>query len=243
MKSLLAHHIPGLLHKNYTRFIVLTRSRTGSNMLISCLNSHPAIHAESEIFARLNGRSNEEILDSVFCRQGRSIKAVGFKIFYYHPLDDEQKQIWQTLRIMEGLHVIHLKRRNILRTLVSRKIAGRRDVWSSLDEEGTGGAADKQVEFTPAELLEGFNQTRCWETSYDSLFSGTSKLNVFYEDLVKGLNEQYRKVTDFLQLAFHPPRTRFERQNPEPLRALIRNYDELQHEFRQTEWSDFFDEA
>jgi LPS sulfotransferase NodH len=243
MKLLLAHRIPGLMHKDYTRFIVLTRSRTGSNMLISCLNSHPAIHAESEIFARLNGRSNEEILNEVFCRRGRSIKAVGFKIFYYHPLDDERKHIWPILQSMEGLHVIHLKRRNVLRTLVSRKIAVRRDIWSSLDEKGSGCAAEKQVEFTPAELADGLSQTRNWETNYESLFSGTSMLSVFYEDLVKGLHEEYRKITDFLQLAFHPPRTEFERQNPEPLRDLIRNFNELQREFQQTEWSTLFDET
>mgnify|MGYP006437466411 CR=1 FL=1 len=41
-------------HENFTKFIVLSRSRTGSNLLISMLNSHPNISAEGEKFSRLN---------------------------------------------------------------------------------------------------------------------------------------------------------------------------------------------
>ena len=43
-------------HEDYVPFIVLTRSRTGSNLLVSFLNGHPDIFCEGEIFARMAGR-------------------------------------------------------------------------------------------------------------------------------------------------------------------------------------------
>ncbi|WP_280564143.1 hypothetical protein [Chromohalobacter sp. 48-RD10] len=72
----------------YRKFIVLTRSRTGSNLLVSLLNSHPNISADGEIFSKLNGRDYKRIISNAFSRQPRYIKAKGFKIFYYHPQDD-----------------------------------------------------------------------------------------------------------------------------------------------------------
>lgn len=111
---------------DYKRFIVVTRSRTGSNLLISFLSSHPNVRAQWEIFNKLNGRSYKDILTSAFDKQPYYIRASGFKIFYYHPEDAQDREypdIWQSLRNMKDLKIIHLKRRNILRTLISRKIA------------------------------------------------------------------------------------------------------------------------
>lgn len=42
--------ISALWFSDFKRFIVLSRSRTGSNMLISYLKSHPIVYAECEIF-------------------------------------------------------------------------------------------------------------------------------------------------------------------------------------------------
>lgn len=230
-------------HRDYRRFIVLTRSRTGSNMLISCLGSHPAIHAESEVFQRLNGRACAEILDTVFGEHPRRIRAVGFKIFYYHPLDDPHAGIWEILPAMRELHVIHLRRRNLLRTLVSRKIAGVRDIWSSLEEgqsDHTIGA--KEVTMTVDELRAGFRQTREWEKEYLRMFRVQPLLEVIYEDFVADPEVQFRRITDFLGVRYRPPQTSLRRQNPEPLRRLLSNFDELARAFAGTEWAAFFDD-
>jgi len=232
-------------HREYRRFIVLTRSRTGSNMLISCLGSHPAIHAEGEIFQRMNGRTSGEILDAVFGDRPRRIRAVGFKIFYYHPLDAPRVGVWDVLQAMRELHVIHLRRRNLLRTLVSRKIAGARDIWCSLDEDRAGGVeAGKQVTMTADELRAGFRQTREWEDECLRMFRVQPLLEVVYEDFVADPQVQFRRITDFLGLPYRPPQTSLRRQNPEPLRRLVINFEELAREFSGTEWAAFFsDEA
>ena len=119
-------------HDNFVRFIVLTRSRTGSNLLLSFLNSHPNIFCESEIFAKLDGANPISRLLAVFAKQPRHIRAKGFKIFYYHPLDAKADELWRVLEQRNEIRVIHLRRENILRTLLSRKIASIRGSWTEL---------------------------------------------------------------------------------------------------------------
>lgn len=72
---------------NHGKFIVLARARTGSNLLISLLNSHPNIYVESEIFAMKPREGIDGRLRKVFSKQPGFIMAKGFKVFYFHPND------------------------------------------------------------------------------------------------------------------------------------------------------------
>ncbi len=98
VSTLLHRLLSPIGHRSYRRFVVLTRDRTGSNMLIQSLNSHPNIAADYEIFGKLNGESEKTILDRSFSKQPFYIKAKGFKIFYYHPQDADSSPIWRCLR-------------------------------------------------------------------------------------------------------------------------------------------------
>lgn len=229
-------------HSDFQRFIVLSRSRTGSNMLISFLNSHPNVHTEVGIFGNLNGRSYKDILAKVFGKQPYYIKSKGFKIFYYHPQDDDSGDLWDSLVNMDGLCVIHLKRRNILRVLISRKIAGYEDVWESTSTKGLDARRNKAVTFTVDELEEGFKQTRDWENGGDEKFREHPLLSIYYESLVNDPEGAFSKITDFLGVRYVPPETKLRRQNPERLRNIVINYDELKLAFTGTEWQTFFDE-
>lgn len=230
-------------HSDFQRFIVLSRSRTGSNMLLSFLNSHPNIHAEGEVFNRLNGRSYREILSRVFADQPSRILAKGFKIFYYHPLDDDSCAIWQDLAALDNLRVIHLKRKNILRTLISRKIAGYHDIWVDKATDCNDNVDKrKAVSFSPKELRRGFEQTRQWEASGAQRFAGHPLLSVYYEDLARQPEAVFSKITDFLGVSYARPKTALKKQNPERLRDLLVNYRELKEAFSGTEWQEFFEE-
>jgi LPS sulfotransferase NodH len=231
-------HVSG--HLNFRRFIVLTRSRTGSNMLISFLNSHPHIYAEGEIFNRLHGRNHLDILSRAYGEQAPHIKAKGFKIFYYHPLDDPTSQVWDSLMNLDPLWVIHLKRRNILRTLVSRKIAGLRDVWTARSDEGRNLDSKKAVTFTVQDLDEGFKQTREWEIEGEKKFEKDRLISVYYEDLISNPESTFKQITDFLGVEYVTPKTILRKQNPESLKKLITNYNELKNAFSETEWQPFF---
>lgn len=228
-------------HSNYKRFIVLSRTRTGSTMLNTFLNSHPNIHAEWEIFHTLNGRNYKDILAKAFSKEPYYIKAKGFKIFYNHPLDDESNDIWDNLMDMDNLSVIHLKRRNIFRTLISWKIANIQDVWSVTSSDRNT-SKNKAVTFTAKELEEGFEQTRMWKKCGDEMFKNNPLVSVYYEDLVNDPEDIFGQITDFLGVRYVQPKTNLKKQNPERLRDLVMNYDDLKSAFYETEWQSFFEE-
>jgi LPS sulfotransferase NodH len=93
--------------KEYTRFIILSRSRTGSNFLRGLLNAHSKVIAYSEMFKNnqviewgfpgyndtkatlaLFQKDSVEFLEKkVFTKYPRKTAAVGFKLFYYHAND------------------------------------------------------------------------------------------------------------------------------------------------------------
>ena len=229
-------------HSDFRHFIILTRSRSGSNMLVSFLNSHPNIRADGEVFSKLNGRRHEAIFAKAFSKQPKYIKAKGFKVFYYHPLDDDSDVLWEYLTSLDGLRVIHLRRRNILRTLISRKIAGIHDVWRVPSTEKHKTVKKTSVTFTPAELEEGFRETRKWEEEGDTMFAKNRMVSVCYEDLVDDPERQFHGITDLLGVHHIKPTTNLIKQNPESLRDLVANYDELKSEFHGTEWQIFFED-
>lgn len=227
-------------HTNYKRFIILARSRVGSNLLTSYLNFHPSISAEGEIFQRLNEKNYSEILLKVFSKQPLYIRARGFKIFYYHPNDDDTQEIWRLLGNIKDLHVIHLKRRNILRTLISQKLAENQDTWVKTATDNVN--SHKSVEFGKEGLERAFKQTRLWESNGEARFQHHPFLTVYYEDLVNELASTMKKVYSFLSLRYVQPKTFLKKQNPEALRELLQNYDRLKQAFYGTEWQEFFEE-
>lgn len=227
---------------NYIPFIVLSRSRTGSNLLISFLDSHPNIYARDEVFGWLHGKTPRQALEEFYCRQPPYIKAAGCKIFYYHPQDEDSGEIWKRLMDMRKLRVIHLKRDNILRTLLSRKIAGRQDTWKDTQSESNL-TKKKWVFFTFNELKQGFEQTRHWEIEYQNLFSSHPMINISYEDLIRNPENEFKRITDFLFVSAWIPQTSLKKQNPEPASRLIVNYEELKNAFAGTKWERFFEDS
>lgn len=229
-------------HSDFKHFVLLSRSRTGSNMLVSYLNSHPNIRMKGEIFGWLKGKNYKDILAKLFDKQPYYIKAIGCKIFYYHPHHYESNDIWDELISMSNLSVIHLKRRNILRTLVSRKIAGIQNVWVAGSSNGGEPDSSKAVSFTMEELEKDFKQTRDWEKSGDEMFCKHPLLSVYYEDLVIDPQGVLGNIMDFLDVKDMQLTTKQRRQNPERLRDLVINYDELKSAFSGSKWELFFDE-
>jgi LPS sulfotransferase NodH len=133
----------------YERFMILSDARTGSNLLVQALNSHPNIVCFREIFNfewpgvdfNVEGHNSHDadslrlrntdpprfLREQVFGDHVADAKAVGFKFHYDHLWAFEG--LVQHLVADEGLRVIHLVRRNALRSLVSRMIADQTGRW------------------------------------------------------------------------------------------------------------------
>jgi LPS sulfotransferase NodH len=246
-------------HSDYTRFVILARSRVGSNLLRGLLNSNPQIAAfgetfrsgevfdwdhlgqfQSEDFRRLIGRDPVTFLqDHVFGLYPRSIKAVGFKLFYYHAQQEPFSSVWPYLRDQRDLHIIHLKRRNILETHVSRKRAARNDQWVN-----TNGTREKDVALVLdyAECLEDFTRTRGWESQYDDYFREHPLIEVVYEDMATNYQAEMNRIHSFLNIPSGDVRPSTFKQASEPLSQGIANYKDLKERFSGTPWQAFFAE-
>ena len=224
--------------KEYKKFIIISRSRSGSFLLITLLDSHPAIEAKGELFVRLNGRSCKEVWKETFCRKQRKIKYVGFKLFYYHPVDSSDREVWNFILNDPSIRIIHLTRNNLLRTIVSRKIAAKTEVWRQLQKENLS-IEDKKVEIAYDECLAEFKKTKNWEYETEIRFKDHPYLQITYEELTDERENTMRRIFRFLEMEDYPVSTPMVKQNNEPLSDLIINYDALVTSLKQTEWAHF----
>jgi LPS sulfotransferase NodH len=230
--------------RNYVKFIILTRSRTGSNLLVDYLNSHRRVFARNEIFRRLEGREYQALWRSLFGKHPSHIRAVGCKIFYDHPLDAADNGVWDALERDRTIRVIHLVRENILRSVVSQRIAEKNNDWFQKRKRkpAPAGAEEKRIRLDFAELLREFEQTTQWQRQGEARFKEHDSLKISYEELTRDADTAFARVCRFLGLDYRRPATSFKKQNPEQLSALVENFGELRERFRGSRWQEYFEE-
>jgi LPS sulfotransferase NodH len=251
----------GLLesHKDYTRFIILGRYRSGSNYLRGLMNSHSQIVVLGELFqnektigwAYPGYRQSRHVLNlfhdqpvkflqtRVFRRFPREVQAVGFKIFYYHAQTDNWKPVWTYLIENETIKVIHIKRKNILKTHLSRKLAALTDTWVD-----TSGSKDsiRQVSLDYEECLQDFVRTREWEETHDQTFAKHPLVQVCYEDLARDYGSELNRIQEFLGVRIETLKPETFKQSNRPISDSISNYYALKQEFIGSPWELFFED-
>jgi hypothetical protein len=278
----------------YVRFIIVCDARTGSNMLVQALNSHPRIVCFREIFnwqlpavdyaadgfgtsatedvALRQGDPARFLRTRVFAAHDPATAAVGFKFPYPH--------FWgypgmrERLAADAALRIIHLQRRNAFRSLVSRKIALATERWAEdpqfdlrrrLTPSRLGAAARDPfgavartwrrrrarsaaherkhgLAITPEECDEHFYRLSREVSGYDETFAAHEKITVWYEDLVESRDDVLETAQRFLGVEPQSLTITLRRQNPEPLRELVANYDALRARFAGTPHAMYFDE-
>jgi LPS sulfotransferase NodH len=242
----------GLLkHNGYTKFVVITRPRTGSNLLINGLRTHPEMQVFGELFrggvseavkGSVRQSASTFFEESVFKHYPKSIKSVGFKIFYHHPVWDEAGGVWRHLCQMDDLRVIHLRRANLLRNFVSMKIAQKTDIWKESGETANP-ASDKRVEISAEECIAFFDRATAQEQETDEKFVARPLMRISYEELANGYDEVMRGVQAFLGVRQINLASMTRKQNPEALRHLILNYEEIMRSLTGTRWEAFLADA
>jgi len=163
--------------------------------------------------------------------------AVGFKIFYYHAREGTWEAVWPYLIGHPEIRVLHMKRRNILATHLSRKRAEITDSWVN-----TTGAKEvaPAVVLDYEECLMDFEETRSQEEENDKIFCGHPMLEVVYEDLAGDYDKEMRRIFKFLDLKPEPVRPKIFKQSQRSLSESISNYAELKQKFEGTRWTGFF---
>jgi len=247
-------------HRAYTRFVVLGWYRTGSNLLVSLLNSDPAVVAYSELFsprgvfwgnpvyAPSSTKSAPRddapafLRDVVYRPYPRRVGAVGFKLFYPQLILRPVPGLLEGLVAGDDLRVIHLRRRNVFRSMVSNAVAKKTGAMASISAEDAARAEAEAapLRFTPEECETYFTQLAERAERCESLFPAESVVNVAYEDLVADRDAEVGRVREFLGLPRRPTTTRLVKQSRRPLRDAVENFDELARHFAESPWAAFF---
>jgi LPS sulfotransferase NodH len=225
-------------HPIHQRFAIVGNARTGSNFLLDGLKTSPSVRTYHEIFADHNrkvGKDFDKILSTVFAYESKSTQVVGFKVFYNHLTEEE----WSKLVAYKDLKVIHLLRRNRLRTVISLEIAFKTGEWTK-SKNNSSGPREKRVRLEPSKLIKRLEQIEEGECATRVRFLDREILDIFYEDLVQNPKQTFAIVGAYLGVGgIDPDRIRLRKQNPESLRQLIVNYDEVEAVLKNTRFAEY----
>jgi len=242
-------------HRSYIKFVIIATHRTGSNYLSCLLNDHPEVFSLGEVFnlPTIWGQpGNPEINHSrilkifrnllpvsflrlyVYGKYPDLVKAVGFRYFYSQA--DTFQSVTDYLRSQSDVKVIHLKRRNLLDSYVSLNLAKSSGVWSS---EKPPGKLRKLV-INPKDCLDYFEKSSRLITKYDRLFAKSSRIDIYYEDLLRKKASQIRKILKYLGILDRKLTCNLIKQNTRSFDEVVVNYKILKKYFRGTRWEGFF---
>lgn len=228
-------------HRNYRKFVVLGHARTGSNYLLGGIKNSASVRMHHEEFAghkREIGQGFDEILSRLFSPEVKQIKAVGFKLFYYHLTEDE----WEKLMSDADIAFIHLTRRNYLRTIVSLDIAFKTKQWG-LSADRRQEQKPKTITLDPATLVARIEEIKRYEEVARERLQGRQVLELVYEELVENPTQEFERIGGFLGIKGVSDRDiSYVKQNPEPLENLIINYDEVYALLVETKFAAFLNE-
>jgi LPS sulfotransferase NodH len=200
--------------------------------------AYPGYQQTDRMMEQMQGDPVAFMEQSIFRPFPGDIRAVGFKIFYYHARGNGWERVWDHLQTQTTLRVLHIKRRNLLKTHLSRRRAAQTDVWT--DTSGSSQSIEP-ITLDYDECLADFRQTRAWEEEYDARLADHPRIEIIYEDLAGDYETEMRRIQDFLGVPYRRLEPNTYRQSNEPLHQAIANYDELRARFSGTPWEAFFE--
>lgn len=247
---------------NLVKFAILTQARTGSNMLVSLLNSHPKIQcfgealnpnssfgyenwAQKSLLRKISNKylrdyHVEKYLDSLLSvKSPEDIRATGFKVIYPGQFDR-----WSNLRYYwrsQDFKIISLTRQNLLRKYVSSRIANVENTWSTQKHRGKVVSINIDINDLNRHMLR-------FETIYkliDSLTIEFRGIKITYEELSKNRERCLKTISEYLGTEDFKMETltaKTVKQNPARLAELIENFDEVCAALEDTQYKWFLDE-
>lgn len=243
----------------YRRFVIVGTARTGSTLLLNLLNASPHALSFGELFrgdgrigwdtepfqtyqsARLARLIEDDPLRflaaEVFRKWPGEVRAVGFKIFYYHARTGRQAAVWDAIRDDPDIILIHIKRVNLLEQYLSLMVAHATNVWSVSNRPA---AEPAPIVLDPPSCRRHFEEVRAYEHACEALFAGRDPETVTYEELVADRGAAMGRIYERLGLPIEPGEARIVKQRTRSLRHAIANYNELGDFFSGSEWEWLF---
>jgi LPS sulfotransferase NodH len=237
------------------RAVVLTTQRSGSTFLVECLRSHPEIECSGEI---LNGQPDHPVppfrgplkkfkkalriaytgawmpgrwLDAFYSRGSAKVRC--FKAMYNQLSRPFAMHYFDR---NEDIRVIHLRRHNMLKVHVSTLLMDEREQL-----QATAPAEAVWIRVDPAKAIASMRKARAYYDSFDQAFAKHPRLQVAYEKLFDGpylQEETGRRICEFLEVPYHRMQSKLTKLNPDSLRDMVTNYDELADAISRTEFAE-----
>lgn len=212
-----------------TRFVVLSHGRSGSTLLVDLIASHSGVHCDQEIL------SHPLLVTSALRHVEQRARlfgslAYGFKL---RPNHFATQQIEDPARFMRRLHddgwrVVHLVRRNVVRTALSFLRVQQTGVFH---QRARGGAVERyRFHVDPEALIAGAEQVEHEQGVELAALEGIPRLTLHYEDdLLDAASQQaaLNRLFDYLELSSVTVSSEFVRLTGDRLAEVIANYDEV----------------
>ena len=244
-----------------TPFVILCAARTGSTMLRHMLNSHPDVCCHGEVMtgrgldgfvgldrqeappltrALMDLRRSDprRFLEERVFDAGRA-RAVGFKIKYEELLRPDYAWLLEWLKNHREIRVIHLRRENRLKRLISEVTATRVYKLYNVTSEAERPVAAK-ISLSPQECLEDFARTEERETLFQRHVRHHETLQTTYEAIVSDRDDVRRRLTEFLGVSPTVLTTPTLKLNPDDLRDVLDDYETLAAALRGTRFAVYF---
>lgn len=238
------------------KFIVLAGRRSGTTLLVTCLDSHPQIDCTKEVFDthrkfkyfqvdrrtglfyRYRSASIKRQFDYIF-RRKPLIEA--FLAEIYRPIEGmkaigsrlsygqarKYPQILDWVTANEAA-VIHLIRANPIKAIVSQFTAKKRHTYHT-----TSQVKRVTVRLQPQKLQRSVAKRLREIEMYRAMFKDGRYHEVYYESLVADRDGETRRILDFLHIdQFVPLTTNLVKQNPDSLQDILENYAEIAQVFK-----------
>lgn len=236
-------------------FVVVSQQRSGSHMLMNMLNSHPAVHCNSDLMTedvRAHGaewafaeglRLPPKYPERSPLPPGKAPEIVGFLV-------KMKQDLHRHFREHSELKFILLQRRNRLATLLSYIVSGKLGTYPdpkdgiSLRQAAARREKLKPQRISPGEAEAFFEKWAAMTEEVERCLEGADWLRVAYEDLMSEPERTMRAVYGHLEVPWHDigfgPGWGGLKLDPRPLDEAIRNYRELKEYFSGTPWESFF---
>lgn len=237
------------------RFVLIGHERSGSNLLVDALSSHPGAVCFAELFNQSSDRRHfAQAFDGDWYRDGADpvaflrssvyaegrAAAVGFKLFYDQARTPSTAAAWSYLAAERDIRIVHIARANLLEVLVSREVATRTNVWTV--REGTPFQEPEPFEIAPERAEHYFNRILACRWWAERTFRRHRQHWIDYESLVGHFDEVVQGLYAFLSLPPHPARMAFRKQMHRRPSEQIANYEALRRHFRGSIYEVYFED-
>jgi LPS sulfotransferase NodH len=241
--------------------IILTSQRSGSTFLQGCLDAHPSVRCYGELlvggnlvapglfkgrrlltkayrYATIRAWNPENIMDRYYARNEAPV--VVFKAMYNHV---DNRRVRRYLVEHPEIRVIHLRRDNLLKQHVSKLLlsAKRERAWQP---HTTHEIPVVSVTVDPEQAMADMSRVRNAFADFEQLLAGHKKIELLYERLFNGptlSREAWSKIGDLLEIEPTDAGSDLVKMNPNRLRPMVANYDQLAEALAGTDFERYLD--